>query len=349
MARRAIVVGAALLGLLAGSATARALGPPAIAVAVGASTSVLDEDGALVRAFGPHSFWSLAGNLFVGDLPTDRVVARDATTGVQRFVIRNAFGPAALDAKRVAFLPDRFGRRDPQNNSVWLRKKNGTVRRLVQFSNGGSLPGIHTGIDSATILGFAFDTAGRTMVVVEGNDVDLFRYDVWVVDVPTRAAFRATLGRHSRFATIAPNGGRLVFLREEAQCGGPPPGFRAGDLVVMETHQAARKTTVLDGTCALFYTEPHWVSNTSLVAVRLTRTAPGVYSGDLVLVDASTHAVYVLAADGDVFGVSASPLLGSVAYMRISGGAVVLDLATLTPVTIPGGVAPKLAGDRALP
>jgi hypothetical protein len=349
MALRAIVVGVALLGLLAASATARALGPPAIAVAVGPSTRVLDEDGALVGAFGPHSFWSLAGNLFVGDLPTDRVVARDATTGAKRFVVRNAFGPVALDGKRVAFLPDRFGRRDPQVNSVWLRKKNGTVRRLVQFSNGGTLPGIHTGIDSATILGFAFDAAGRTMVVAEGNDVDLFRYDVWVVDVPKRAAFRATTGRHSRWPAIAPNGGRLVFLREEAQCGGPPPGFRAGDLVVMETHQAARKTTVLDGTCALFYTEPHWVSNTSLAAVRLTRTAPGVYSNDLVSVDTSTHAVTVLAADGDVFGVSASPVLGSVAYMRISGGAVVLDLATLTPVTIPGGVAPKLAGDRALP
>jgi hypothetical protein len=169
------------------------------------------------------------------------------------------------------------------------------------------------------------------------------------VDVPTRAAFRATTGRRSRWPAIAPNGGRLAFLREEAQCGGPPPGFRAGDLVVMETHLAARKTTLLDGTCALFYTEPRWVSNTSLVAVRLSRTAPGMYSNDLVSVDTSTHAVTVLAADGDVFGVSASPVLDSVAYMRISGGAVVLDLATLTPLVVPGGVVPKLAGDHAWP
>ena len=187
------------------------------------------------------------------------------------------------------------------------------------------------------------------MVVVEGNDIDVFEYDVWVVNVVTRAAFRATTGRRSRFAAVSPSGDRIAFLRQEAQCGGPPPGYRAGDLVSMETHEGAPKTTLLDGTCALFYTEPRWISDSALAAVRLTRTTPGVYSSDLVLVDASTHAVTVLAADGDVFALSASPTLDTVAYMRISGNAVVLDLATLTPVTIPGGIAPKVAGDRSFP
>jgi hypothetical protein len=270
-------------------------------------------------------------------------------TGTLRFRVRSAFGPVALDGKRVAFLPDHSGRRDPQVNSVWLRTGSGAVRRLVQFSNGGTLPGIHTGIDAAGILAFAFDTAGKTMVVVEGNDVDLFRYDIWVVDVQSGSAFRATSGRRSRHATIAAGGDRIAFVREKTQCGGPPPGFRAGDLVVMEAEPGATKTVLVPGTCAVFYTEPRWVSGTALAAVRLTRTSPGVYENDVVLVDAATHAVTALTAYGDVFGLSASPALDTVAFIRGAGSAVLLDLATLTPVDIPGGFAPKLAGDRAWP
>jgi hypothetical protein len=316
---------------------------------VGPSTRVLDADGAPVRTFGAHRFWSLSATLFAADTVSDRVVGRDPVAGTLRFRIRNAFGPVALDGKRVAFLPDHLGRRDPQVNSVWLRTRSGAVRRLVQFSNGGTLPGLHTGLDAAGILGFAFDKAGQTMVVVDGNDVDLFRYDVWVVDVPSGAAFRATTGRRSRLATIAPSGDRIAFLREETPCGGPPPGFRAGDLVVMETRPGASKTVLLDGTCTVFYTEPRWVSDDALAAIRLTRTAPGVYENDVVLVDAETQGVTALTAYGDVFGLSASPALDTVAFIRGAGSAVLLDLATLTPVVIPGGFAPKLAGDRAWP
>lgn len=339
---------AAVAGFLATGQPAAA-GPPAVAVAVGSTTRVLDADGALIRTFGSHRFWSLAGRLFTADTTADRVVGRDAITGTRRFTIRNAFGPVALDGKRVAFLPDHRGRRDPQGNSIWLRTGSGAIRRLVQFSNGGSLPGIHTGIDAAGILSFAFDTAGQTMVVVEGNDVDLFRYDIWVVDVGSGAAFRATTGRRSRHATISPDGDRIAFVREETHCGGPPPGYRAGDLVATATQHGAPKTVLLDGTCAVFYTEPRWVSDTALAAVRLSRTSPGVYAGDLVLVDASTYAVSVLAAHGDVFGVSASAALSSVAFIRGAGSSVVIDLATQTPLDVPGGFAPKLAGDRAWP
>jgi hypothetical protein len=349
MSRLRLGLGVPLVALLLAAAPASALGPPAVAVAVGSSTRVLDADGAAVRTFPSYRFWSLAGTLLAGDTAVDRVVGRDALTGSLRFRIRNAFGPVALGGARVAFLPDHSGRRDPQVNSVWLRRQNGTIRKLVQFSNGGSLPGIRTGIDSATILGFTLDAAGRTMAVVEGNDVDVFRYDVWVVDVPSRSAFRATTGRRSRHATITPNGARIAFLREETTCGGPPPGFRAGDLVVMPTQRGAPRTVIVDGTCVVFYTEPRWVSDTVLAAVRLTRTAPGVYAGDLVLVNASSHAVEALTAHGDVFGVSASPTLDTVAFSRGAGVAVVLDLPMRTPVDIPGGFAPKLAGDRSWP
>jgi hypothetical protein len=349
MVLRAIGLAAVGIVVLAVTGAAAALGPPAVAVAVGQSTRVLDAGGGLVRTFGGHRFWSLAGTLFAADTAADRIAGRDAVTGTLRFRIRNAFGPVALGGRRVAFLPDHSGRRDPQVNSVWLRTRSGAVRRLVQFSNGGALPGIHTGIDAAGILGFAFDRAGKTMVVVEGNDVDLFRYDVWVVDVVSGATFRATSGRRSRLATIAPSGDRIAFLREETQCGGPAPGFRAGDLVVMKARRGAPKTVLLDGTCAVFYTEPRWVSGAALAAVRLTRTAPGVYENDVVLVDIATQSVTALTAYGDVFGLSASPALDTVAFSRGAGSAVVLDLATLTPVDIPGGLAPKLAGDRAWP
>jgi hypothetical protein len=340
---------AAALAAIA-AAGAPAAGPPALAVAQTGSTEVLDATGALVRTFGEFGFFSLAGNLFAGSKFGDKIVARDITTGAQRFTIKNAFGPIVLVGGRVAFLPDRFGRRDPQVNSVWIRGSGGKVRKLVQFSNGSSLPGIKTGLPDAGVpLGVSFDAAGRTLAVVEGNDVDQFFYDIWIVDVPTGAAFRATTGARSRFASLSPNGARLAFLREEGSCGGPPPGFRAGDLSLEQAGKGAPRTTLLDGSCALFYTEPRWVSGSTLAAIRLTRVAPGVYDSDLVLVDVATKTVTPLTSTGDVFGLSASSTVGLAAVMRGSGGVDLWDVDAATSVHVPGAFAPKTSGDRAWP
>ena len=333
-----------------GAQTAAAAGAPAVAVGTEAGTDVLDGTGALVRHFGPATFFSLAGNRYAASVSGERIAAFDITSGARRFTIRNAFGPIVLPGGRLAFLPDRFGRRDPQVNSVWIRGAGGKVRRIVQFSNGGDLPGIKQGLPAVGIfLGLSFDAAARKLAIVEGNDVDLFFYDIWVVNVRSGAAFRATTGARSRFASLSPDGTRIAFLREEAFCGGPGPGVRAGDLALKAAVKGARRTTLLDGSCALFYTEPHWVSDGTLAAVRLTQVAPGEYESDLVLVDAATGAVTVLSGAGDVFALSTSSSLGLAAVMRGSGGVDLWDIASATSVHVGDAFAPKTAGDGAWP
>jgi hypothetical protein len=346
---RSLLVAGVLAGLVAAPPTASAV-LPAAAVARGSGTAVIARDGSTVHRFGSFGSYSLAGTLFAGSggARGDAVVAADAVTGRVRFRIKNAFAPVVLASRRVAFLPDHAGRRDPQGNSVWLRTPRGTIRRIVQFANGPGLPGIQTGQpDAGAILALSFDAAGRTLAVAEGNDVDLFFYDIWIVDVGTGAAFRATTGNRSRFPSLSPDGRSLAFLREEAQCGGPAPGYRAGDVKAVATVRGAAARILLDGSCAVFYTEPRWLSGGELVAVRLTRTGPGEYRNDLVLADASTGAVTVLDAGGDVFGLSVAPGLRLVGYMRFDAGSVLFDVDARTATAVPDGFAPKLAGDRA--
>ena len=344
---KALVLIAAAAIALAASGSSAAV--PAAAVARGSGTAILAEDGSQIRRFGAFSFYSLAGLLFAGSggARGDTVVAANAVTGKVRFRIEDAFGPVVLGSSRVAFLPDHAGRRDPQGNSVWLRSTRGTIRRIVQFANGPGLPGIQTGLpDAGAILDLAFDSAGRKLAVAEGNDLDLFFYDIWVVDVGTGTAFRATKGARSRFPSLSPDGRALAYLREDEHCGGPESGYRAGDLMTVAAVKGAAARVLLDGSCAVFYTEPHWLSASELAAVRLTRTAPGVYRNDLVLVDTATSAVAVLASSGDVFGLSVSPGRRMIGYMRFAVGSVLFDVDDHTTVTVPNGFAPKLAGDR---
>lgn len=348
--RRLAAALAGTAAVLALAAPAHAAGTPAVAVARGDAVVVLDASGALVHRFAPFTRYSLAGRLFAGSGANgDTVVARDAITGRKRFTVANAFAPIVLGPGRVAFLPDHGGKRDPQGNSVWLRDRGGKIRKLVQFSNGPGLPGIPTGqLDAGAILSFSFDAAGATLAIAEGNDVDLFFYDIWLVDVASGTAFRATTGDSSRYPTLSPDGERLAYLREEAQCGGPEPGYRAGDLAVQATAEGAAAATLLDGSCAVFYSEPAWLSDTELVSVRLTRTAPGEYRNDLVLVDAATSSVTVLAEPGDVFGLSASASQRLVGYMRFTtGGSELYDVDARAARALPGAFAPRLTGARA--
>ncbi|MCC6222010.1 MAG: hypothetical protein IT201_00790 [Thermoleophilia bacterium] len=348
--RRLVAGCAGIAAGLALTAPAQAAGTPAVAAARGNAVVVLDAAGGLVHRFAPFTRYSLAGRLFAGSGATgDTVVARDAITGRKRFTVANAFAPVVLGPGRVAFLPDHAGRRDPQANSVWLRDRGGKIRKLVQFSNGPGLPGVETGQpDAGTILSFSFDAGGTTLAVAEGNDVDLFFYDIWLVDVASGEAFRATTGDRSRFPTLSPDGERLAYLREEEHCGGPEPGYRAGDVAVQATGEGASAVTLLDGSCTVFYTEPAWLSDTELVAVRLTRTAPGAYRNDLVLVAADTAAVSVLAAPGDVFALSASASRRLVGYMRFTtGGSVLYDVDARSSRVLPSALGPRLTGARA--
>jgi hypothetical protein len=341
---------AAVVAAAAGFAReASAAGPAAVAVQRGAKVEVLDAAGALVRRFAGSSSFSLGGGLLARTGAADRIAVVDVSSGARRVRIPNAFGPVVLPGGRVAFLPDRFGVRDPQGNSVWLRSRTGAIRRLVQFSNGPGLPGITTGLDAAGVLGLSFDAQARRLAVVQGNDVDLFHYDVWVVDVRQGGVFRATTGGRSRLATVSPSGARIAYLREEAHCGGAEPGYRAGDLVLRPTRRTGAPRVLVDGSCAAFVTEPHWLSAAELVAVRLTRTSPGVYTNELVRVDAATGAVTPVPGGSGAFALSVSPGLRLAGFMRLGGGSALARLDSAAPVELPGAAAPKAAGDRTWP
>ncbi|MFN8188443.1 MAG: hypothetical protein U0R69_15340 [Gaiellales bacterium] len=343
-----LLVSALLAVVALGAAGGAAAASPAIVSGEGTRTVVRALDGTILRTFKPLEFPSLGTRLLAGGRG-NRIVALDAVTGTKRFEIRDAFGPVVLPGRRVVFLGDRLGHRDPQVNSVWIRTSGGAIRKLVQFANGPGLPGVQTGLDASIVLGVASDSAGRKLAIVQGNDVDLFHYDIWVVDTGTKARFRATSGGRSRFATLDPAGARLAYLREEAFCGGPEPGYRAGDVLIEEARKGAAPTTLLDGDCDAFYTELAWLSATELVATRVTRTAPDTFRTDLVSIDVATSAVTVLAGSGDVFALSVSPTLRLVAFMRGAGGADVLDIDTMTTRQLANAFAPQVSRDGTWP
>ncbi len=173
---------------------------PAVAYHRSSNVDVADARGRLVATLPDLSDLSLGGKLLAGTrLGTAwRILGYDSRTGERRFSVRSGIQPTVLDpAGRVAFWAT--APRDPQNNSVWMRKAGGAVHKVVQFSNGGGLPGYDAGFDGdGTILSTSFDRDGTVIALTQGNDVDLFVYDVFTVDVATGAVDRITANKKSR-------------------------------------------------------------------------------------------------------------------------------------------------------
>jgi hypothetical protein len=359
MGRRTLI-GICLTLLLTGATSAPGASAGAVAPAVVYFTDDTVEvaaiDGQPVASFRPYQWVSLDGNVFAGSrhLSGDRfgefIRAADATTGQELFRISNAFAPIVLaGGSRIGFLPDRFARRDPYFASVWIRNAQGRERAVVRFAGPRQTVSPTPLHGEGVPLDQAWDAAGRTLAVTYGNDVDLFIYDVWVVDVQTREATRVSTGKVSRFPTLSPSGERLALVREVDWCGGPEPGYRAGQIRTM-TPTGADDEVLLDGTCALFYTDPRWISEDELVAARLTRVSPGVYDSDLVRVDAATAVVTEITTDGDAGFYTVSSALQMVAYERRSvfPGFMLHDLTTETSTTFTEGFLPQLAGGHRL-
>jgi hypothetical protein len=228
---------------------------------------------------------------------------------------------------------------------VWIRNAAGKERAVVRFAGPGQTVK-PSGLQGEGVpLDAAWDEGGRTLAVVYGNDVDLFIYDVWVVDVQTREGVRVSKGKVSRFPSLSPSGDRLALVREVDLCGGPAPGYRAGEIRTMLS-SGEDEETLLPGSCALFYTDPRWISEDELVAMRMTRVSPGVYDRDLVRVDATTAAVTEITSDGDAGFFTVSASLQAVAYERqsVSPGFVVFDLTNDQATPLPDGYLPQLAG-----
>jgi hypothetical protein len=349
-AMRRLLAALIVVAATASSVPAHAGAPPGVAYYTDTGVEVATLAGNALSAYAAFQFFSLDGNLLVGSRHTRRseaVVGFDATTGERRFKIANAFAPIALArGRKVAFLPDRFAQRDPYFSSVWLRTAAGRVRAIVRFA------GPKATVDPADFdgegipLDMAWSANGNRAAITFGNDVDLFIYDVWVVNARTREATRVTRGHVSRFPSLSPSGDRLVVLREERNCGGPAPGYRAGDIIAMDADGSSR-STLLTGRCAVFYQHARWVSQDELIADRLTRTAPGTYDTDLVRVDATTGATTDLVTTGDVSFFSVSPALDAVAYSTFgSPGFTVIDLGSGTTTPFATGDLPHLAGNH---
>ncbi len=325
------VFGAALAAALCGTtapaeATSAAVppaakpAPPAVATSVGASLKIYAADGSLRATRTALQDVALAPGLLVGTSLSSKdkpwtLVGVDPITGARKWAVPNARLPVIVgDGPRVLFGTDPAGNRDPQDNSIWIREATGKVRRVVQFSNGPGLPGYDPGLDGeGTVLGFSVDRAGRTLAVAEGNDVDLFIYDVFALDVAKGGVVRVTSGRKSRRAAISADGSKLVFDREVGTCG--KNYIRASDLVLASNRHFRTKTTLLKGSCNAWVSRAAWVSPRTVIGVRAARTG-SKWTTDVVAVDVLTKHMYTLTKVHNVFLAAAGQTNHVVSYMR---------------------------------
>jgi hypothetical protein len=344
-----LLVGVIVLLPVAG----RAVGPPEIAFTRPAGgVSVSDRNGAEIASFGGLSGrYSLDGDVLAGLKRHGNVVVFNAISGEEIDRIKSALSPVVLlDGSKVAFIGNF--KRDKQVNSLWLRNVGtGGTRKVVQFSNGGGLPGVKTKFHGEnTFLEVSFDDAAETAAVVEGNDLDLFIYDVWLIDVTTGEATRVTEGRRSRHASVSPDGHHVALFREDKdpECGGPPPGYRSGDIVVID--DGAEKRVVVDGACdAGFFDDPRWINNVTLVARRVTRVdGQELRDSELVLIDVASGVVSPPLSVTDRVGTfTASPSLDLIAYDDFtSDGLWIYNVSTTMTVLVPNANFPHLSGEN---
>lgn len=321
----------------------------------GGRVHVLDAAGRRLTSFTDLQFFSLDGGVLAGsrhhaDGKGERIVGYDSATGRRRFVIENGFGPVVTaGGHKVFFAPDRWGRRDRYATSLWVRDSRGRERRVFQLTGPRATVPRDPFRGDGGPVDWAVDRAGHTLAVTVGNDASLFKYDVYVVDVRTRRARRITTGMVSRYPSVSPSGTRVALVREAAQCGGPPPGYRASKLQIV-SRDGQQRRTLLDGSCAGYYTDPRWLSEDTLAAVRMTRVGRGRYATQLVRVDVRTGEVRDIDVGGQVGAMTVAARSGLIAFQHRDAerGFGVYDVSRGVVTTFDGGWLPQLAGEHRL-
>lgn len=311
--------------LLAGSQVAGAgttAGDPAVAYKTSANDIVVaDDEGQEIGSFTTYRNFSLNGSVIAvereGRRPFQRhIVSFDAVSGERLFRIANGYLPVvAAGGTKVAFLP--VAERDEYAMSVWMRTPTGSVRNIIQFQPGPGLPGVHHGMRAGGgPLEFALDERGRTMAVAFGLET-IRVFDVWIVDVKTKQATRMTTSNHSHSPSLSPDGSKLAVRVESPEtCADPLYGeYFMGKIRVMSPATGERKT-LTQSDCDLFYADPRWIDNDSLLTTRITRDASEEFGFDLdiVRIDVATGEITDVVTDGNPCCPRVSPSSGKVVY-----------------------------------
>src|SRR3954454_17426417 len=234
---------AAVAVTLVPAATAAPL-PHLVGVVNETTMKTFRPDGSLARTLTASGFASIGDTRVATDAGSggnDVVDVRDSRTGSPRYAIPNAFRGIVLPAGQLAFWPGRNGVRDPLADSVWIRLGDGRIRKLLQLR----------GADD-TLLSTSFDGTARRLVVANGNDVDLFQYDVWLRDRKTAKTRRLTKDRHSRWPVLRKDGKVVAYTREHGVCAA---GQRASDIVLL-TLSTGRKRVLTRGSCSRTNPQP---------------------------------------------------------------------------------------------
>ena len=314
---------------------------PAVASYLGDRVAVTSSAGDRLTTVRGLSSFSLDGGLLVGATPRHQLVAFNARTGERRFTVPDGFQPTVLDRRgRVAFWATYA--RDRQVNSLWVREIDGRVRKVVQFANGEGLPGYDPGMGGDnTLLSTSFDQTGSKVALAQGNDVDLFVYDVFVVDVDTGKVRRITDDRRSRWPALQPHGRRVVYQRDVEPC--DADHIRASRLYV-ESARGRNRRALTGGSCDRWFANARWVTPDAIVAYRTSRVR-GELVTDLVMIDVATGERRKLTRSSDVIQFSAGE--GRVAYSRAGvDGFTILDVVTGRTVVVGEGEIAHMAGDR---
>jgi len=304
---------------------------PNLVASQGGAVKSFRPDGTVAATLPPTSFWTIGDTRVAIDASSgaaNRVDIRDARTGGPRGTIPNAFRGIVLPAGQVAFWPDPSGVRDPLLDSLWIRLRDGRIRKLLQLPGGDD-----------TLLSTAFDGTARRAVVASGNDVDLFRYDIWLRDRKTAKTKRLTKDRHSRWPALRSDGKVVAYTHEVATCA---DGVRAADIVLL-TLSTMKRRVIAHGSCSRTYPQPTFLTNGTLISYR-GRHLGGKWVFDLVRISTTTRQRTAVARSGPgTYSVSQSRRL--LAFERQAGGVEIVDRHLATVRVLPTAAAPALAGD----
>lgn len=144
--------------------------------------------------------------------------------------------------------------------------------------------------------------------------MSLFIYDVYVVNVATGRVQRITNDRKSRWPSLSPDGRRVAYQREVAECG--PDYVRAARLVVARV-DGTRRRVLTTGSCDEWISNPRWINQHEVVAYHQRRNTGRAFDVDLVAINTRTGEQRSLTSSHKVSYFSVDPGTERIAFERL--------------------------------